>query len=121
MSKAKPLLLNPVRRKVYAYKTDNNSEFFNSGESALSRKSILAPPRVDVYGTMKTQKCATMLQMIDSETQCELELWRYDPTKLSDDNCVDALSLAIALENIRDERVELSVEEMLSEIWKVEK
>jgi hypothetical protein len=115
--KAKPFLLNPVRRKIYINKTDVKSDYFFAGESALSEKSMLNFPKVDVYGTARVPKNTAEMQLIDSETQCELELWRYDPTKLSGKNYADVLSLVITLQDIQDERIEMCVEEMLNELW----
>jgi len=116
--KAKPFLLNPVRRKMYIYKADLQKNYFLAGESALSEKSMLNMPSIGVYGTAKVPKNTAEMQLIDSETQCELELWRYDPTKLSSDKCIDVLSLVVTLESIKDERVEICVEELLKELWK---
>ena len=44
-------------------------------------------------------------------------MWRYNPRKLSTRNIVDELSLALALQEDADERVEEAVEEMLNELW----
>lgn len=54
----------------------------------------------------------------DSKTQVAVELWRYDPKKLADSKTVDVLSLALSLEDDRDERVEEAVEEMLGNLWR---
>ena len=42
----------------------------------------------------------------------------YDPKKLAAGNSVDRLSLALALDKDRDERVEEAVEEMLEQVWR---
>ena len=54
----------------------------------------------------------------NEETQAAVELWRYDPKKLSVTDTVDPISLALALENDADERVEEAVEEMLDQVWR---
>ena len=54
----------------------------------------------------------------DSTEQVAVEMWRYDPRKLSTRNIVDELSLALALKKDVDERVEEAVEEMLNELWR---
>ena len=118
---AKPYLLNPVRRKIYIYKKDLKSDYFLAGESALSEKSMLNSPRVNVFGTVKIPKGILEMQLLDSETQCELELWRYDPTVLTGDKCVDTLSLLLTLGKLLDDpRVEMSIDELLDELWKDE-
>ena len=45
-------------------------------------------------------------------------MWRYNPRKLSTRNIVDELSLALALREDADERVEEAVKEMLNELWR---
>ncbi|MCL2718991.1 MAG: MarR family transcriptional regulator [Lachnospiraceae bacterium] len=114
--KAKPFLINPVRRKIFINKTDLQSDYFLAGESALSEKTMLNFPKVYVYGTTKIPKKMVEMQFVDSEMQCILELWRYDPTKFY--GTADVLSLAISLGSIRDERVEIAIEEMLENLWK---
>lgn len=57
-------------------------------------------------------------QLQSSKDQYALELWRYDPKKLSDGEYVDRLSLAISLRDDRDERIEEAVEEMLEQVWR---
>ena len=54
----------------------------------------------------------------DSKRQVTVEMWRYNPRKLSLRNTVDELSLALALRKDTDERVEEAVEEMLNELWR---
>ena len=52
----------------------------------------------------------------NSQVQVAVEMWRYNPRKLSTRNTVDELSLALALREDADERVEEAVEEMLNEL-----
>lgn len=47
-----------------------------------------------------------------------VDMWRYNPRKLSMRNTVDELSLALALREDADERVEDAVEEMLNGLWR---
>ncbi|MCL2663846.1 MAG: MarR family transcriptional regulator [Oscillospiraceae bacterium] len=119
--KAKPYLLNPVRRKIYIDKSDVQTDYFLAGESALSIRTMLSYPQIDVYGTTKAPSTKKIKQLVDNEAQCTLEVWRYNPTILSDENGADVLSLAISLGKIQDERVEMSIEEMLNNIWRDEK
>ena len=116
--KARPFLFDPVRRRFYIAKSDVQESFFVAGESSLADKSMLNPPNVEVYGMAKTIKPASATtQLIDGGKQCELEIWRYDPTILSRENCADPLSLAMSLARIRDERVEISIDDMLKGVW----
>ena len=51
-------------------------------------------------------------------TSGKVEMWRYDPQKLSNTKMVDKLSLALSLREDTDERVEEAVEEMLNTLWR---
>ena len=56
--------------------------------------------------------------LLNSQVQVAVEMWRYNPRKLFTRNTVDELSLALALREDADERVEEAVEEMLNELWR---
>lgn len=116
--KARVFLSTPVRKRLYIDITELPATLFLAGESALSQKSMLGEPDVPVYGTAKSLKFASQTaRLLDSEKQCQVELWRYDPTRLSGESRADALSLALSLADVRDERVEMSIDEMLKEVW----
>ena len=117
---AKDFLYNPVKRTIYVPQNSIPKELLLSGYSALSEYSMLNPPSVSCYASQSSvqwQHLSTP-DLIDSDDQCSVEIWRYDPGKLSNGLCVDPLSLAISLQNDLDERVESAVEEMLSEVWR---
>lgn len=52
--------------------------------------------------------------LIDANYQVAVQMWRYDPRKLSKTNTVDELSLALSLKDDADERVEGAVDNMLN-------
>ena len=81
---------------------------------------MLNPPAVPCFASKDITKWTPVStpELIDAGNQFALELWRYDPGKLSEGNCVDPLSLALSLQNDQDERVEMAVEEMLEKIWR---
>lgn len=112
-------LRNPVRRKIYVSKADLDKELLLSGYSALSEYSMLNPPHVAVYAADSVvrweKKSSKTLQ--NSEDQCAVELWRYDPKILSEGDSVDRLSLALALRDDSDERTEEAISDMLSNVW----
>ena len=118
--KAKGKLLNPVKRTIYVTEGLIGTELLKSGYSALSEYSMLNMPNVQCFASdsiSKWQKNATNT-LQDSKTQVAVELWRYDPKKLSDVKAVDLLSLALSLEDDPDERVEEAVEDMLRNLWR---
>lgn len=117
---AESRLLNPIKRTIYIPKESVENDLLKSGYSALSDYSILNPSKLNFFATNKISKWNEIAEndLQDSQTQVALELWRYDPHKLSSDGTVDALSLALALKEDPDERVEAAIEEMLEKLWR---
>ena len=91
-----------------------------SGYSALAEYSMLNAPNVTCFATEKISQWKGILtnNLQDSRTQVAVGMWRYNPRKLSNRKCVDELSLALALKEDSDERVEEAVEEMLNDLWR---
>lgn len=116
--KAKPFLINPVRKTGYADKAQINGNVFLSGLSAVSKLSMLNPPHSVCYGTtenINSFECTDSL--IDTDKQCAIDFWKYDTTLLSGNNCADILSLAIYFDETSDGRVENEIEEILEKVW----
>lgn len=118
--KAKNKLLNPVKRTIYVSENLISTKLLESGYFALSKHSMLNTPNIRCYASNTIsawqESAANALQ--DSRSQIAIELWRYDPQKLSHDETVDVLSLALSLREDSDERVEEAVEEMLKDLWR---
>lgn len=117
---ADPFWLNPVKRTVYVLKKEAGNGLLLGGLSALSGLTSLNPPHVMCYASDSVSKWAKSASpaLQDGDGQCAVELWRYDPKRLSKGNSVDPLSLALALRDEKDERVEAAVEEMLERTWR---
>ena len=81
---------------------------------------MLNSPNIKCYATESISQWNDVMtnSLQDSTEQVAVEMWRYDPRKLSTRNIVDELSLALALKKDVDERVEEAVEEMLNELWR---
>ena len=117
---AKSCMSNPIKRTVYVPKTEIKKELPVSGYSALSEYTMLNSPAVESRATVSIAEWERVAsgRLQNSEDQCAVELWRYDPRKLSAGECVDRLSLALSLCEDRDERIEEAVEEMLEQVWR---
>ena len=118
--KAEKVLLNPVKRTVYVPCEEVKNELLESGYSALAEYSMLNTPGVWCYASERISQwndCMTK-DLQDSNSQVAVEMWRYDPRKLSKKKMVDELSLALSLREDADERVEEAVEEMLNNLWR---
>lgn len=118
--KAKSHLRNPVKKLVYVLKDEVPDATLVSGEMALAEYTMLNPPEIKHYATASVSKWkATLSNTIYSmEEQVAVEVWRYDPTRLSLCAEVDKLSLAVSLQDDTDERIEEAVEQMLVALWR---
>ena len=118
--KAGDKLLNPIKRTVYIPKELVGADLLESGYSALAEYSMLNASNVKCYATERISQWKNVMtnSLQNSQAQVAVEMWRYNPRKLSTRNIVDELSLALALREDADERVEEAVEEMLNELWR---
>lgn len=116
--KAEPYLTNPVRKVIYINHKDLSPQMFRAGLSALAEKGRLNHPTPEIWGIgTKYEKLPKSVFLIDAHEQCALELWKYDPRLISGNNLPDALSLAVNLKMLDDERVEQAMDELLAEVW----
>lgn len=118
--KAEPFLLVPVKKTIYISKTDKREDMFLSGLTALAEQTMLNPPATETLGCVCPERDFPDRgsQLIDTQTQCALQLWRYDPRLISQSNRIDAFSLAVSLKDESDERVEQCIEELLEKEWR---
>ena len=118
--KAGDTLLNPVKRTVYIPKELVGTDLLESGYSALAEYSMLNAPNVRCYAAERISQWKDVMtnSLQNSQVQVAVEMWRYNPRKLSTRNTVDELSLALTLREDADERVEEAVEEMQNELWR---
>lgn len=117
---AKGYLQSPVRRRGYIPVAAVGEGLLRSGCSALEAWSMLNPPDVMCYAAKSIAPWRDVFtnELWSTERQAMVELWRYDPRKLSEAGCVDKLSLALSLQDCEDERVEEAVEQMLNQLWR---
>lgn len=117
---AKDIMCNPVKRTIYVSKEEVPDTFLISGYSALSELTMINPSSVECRATdsISAWENNSSNRIQNTDEQFALELWRYNPRKLSEGACVDRLSLALALKDDSDERIEEAVEEMLQQVWR---
>ncbi len=118
-SAGKSSMIQPVKRTIYVPKEQMNGMRVLSGISALSEYVPAEPPLVTCLacGSISAWEKSSTGKLIDPEDQYEVELWRYDPMKLSAHGRVDRLSLALALGNSRDKKVREAVTELEQQVW----
>lgn len=116
---ARTSMSNPVKRTIYVPKASLMEKLPLSGYSALAEYTMISSPPVECYAaasiTAWDKIAANKLQ--DPDEQCAVQLWRYAPGKLASNGIIDRLSLALALSQEKDERIETAVEELLEKAW----
>ena len=117
--KSLPHLLDPVKRRIYSDIDSSLETLPLSGQSALAEYSHLNPPRLQTRAFFNTKTIVERsAELVDYESQIELELWRYNPTILSHrQGLIDPLSLFVSLGQQEDERVMQAMEILLDNVF----
>lgn len=101
-------LSTPVAETVFISKKEleegtDISERFLSGNSALIRIGKDAEEEVPCYAVnKKTFHLSGSKELLNAETQAEVQLWKYDPSILAKNGFVDSLSLALSFQKPAD-------------------
>lgn len=113
--RAKPFLLDPVRKYGYIEKSRIDENMVLASESALAKNSMLNPSKLITYAIDEQKMDINQMEneLVDPNKQIRLELWGYDPKLFSDDNVADVLSVALSLREIVDERIEEAIDECI--------
>lgn len=114
---AEQYMINPVIKKFYCNRLYDFTENLKSGLYALSEKSMLDISGNEIcYALSKKQVSNTRIK--NSEVDMEdknaviIECWSYDPSLLTNDECVDDISLILTLKDNDDERVQIAADEL---------
>ena len=117
---SKEYLISPVKKTIYVDKNIIMDNLLLSSYSALSEYSMLSSNTLTYLASDSISKWEKngADKLSDPDREYAIELWRYDPRLLSGGEAVDRLSLALALGDEKDERVEDAIEEMLQTLWR---
>ena len=118
---AKAYLINPVQKVITIMRYEATFESFSAGESALSQESELNPPRIEECAIYKGEEVVDQLEIVDARSEdpddcLKVQLWKYNPSYFAREGCVDPVSLACTFQGNEDERIEMSIEELLEEL-----
>lgn len=115
--KIKPYLQSPVKKRILCYGEIPEHSYI-AGLSALSEYSNLAEPEKQVFAIYSDR-----WKLLDKKNtsqssgrEIEIELWKYNPELLSENNSVDQLSLYLSLKDDPDERVQSALEQMMENV-----
>ncbi len=122
--KVLPFLSNPVKRKLAVGSLDRKKGGALAGETALSRYTMLSEPTTPVIAVSaaawndtkgaKGRKQGEPPR--ETETEKEVEIWKYDPALFARKGLLDRLSLFLSLRESPDERVLASLDRMMEEM-----
>lgn len=118
---AKPYLINPIQKKKILREEDVVVPYLLAGENALGEYSMLNPPNLKSVAIYKGELDCSNMEEIDARWEdtdklIQVEFWKYNPFLFATDNKVDRISLACSLVDCKDERVEMTIDEMLEEL-----
>lgn len=116
--KAEPYLINPVQKVLTIMRYEATFESLSAGETALSQVSKLNPPRIEECAIYKGEKVIDRLGIVDARYEdfdacLNVQLWKYNPSYFASEGRVDPVSLACTFKGNEDERIEMSIEELL--------
>lgn len=117
--RVKKYLKSPVVAEGYLEKKYLSKNMVPAGITALAERSMLNGDKLKTYAVLDSDFDKTKLisELVDPERQVKVELWSYEPLKFAKDRIADPVSVALSLEKETDERVEMTIEEMLDELW----
>ena len=109
---ALPVLQSPVERVL---RTDRILEAYVCGEEALAEWTMLAEPQ-ERHWAISKQEAQHLGRDLDKEFgEHVVEVWRYDPKLLGNNNIVDVLSLYLSLCDTSDERVHKEINQLMKD------
>lgn len=117
---ALPYLGSPARKRLFAAASVPLEGGTLAGQSALARYTMLAEPRAPVLAFSSEEWKARVRGGGIMETALpepggyEIELWKYSPEQLARQGVVDRLSLYLSLKDVKDERVQAALDELLA-------
>lgn len=119
MENAKQIFSDPILKRIYVKRESISDELWNvlsiSGDSALSKETMLINPKFDVYGitNKKWKEFKREAEEVPFEDRgvCVVELWKYQLPIKKDSLHPLALYIMFMLDN--DERIRKEIEILL--------
>lgn len=119
--KAKAYLINPIQKVITIMRHEESQDLWSAGETALSQVSELNPPRIEECAIYKGAEIVDQMEIADARYEdlancVSVQLWKYNPSYFAKKGSVDPVSLACSFMGSEDERIEMSIEELLEEL-----
>jgi len=118
---ALPNLKSPIKEKIYANDIIAMGTILKSNDSALEYYTKLSSGNQIAYAISAAnyliqKKMGKILVHNTIGGDYNIEVWNYDPSRLSETNVVDPLSLYLSMMHDEDERVKIALNELLGKV-----
>lgn len=119
--RALPLLQSPTQQRHYVTRYPNQHVGITAGLTALATYSMLAAPRTRTFAvshkaSKASQPSTEHWTAHHDPDATEIEVWSYDPKLFARQGIADPFSLYLSLKENDDERVQLSLKEMMENV-----
>jgi DNA-binding MarR family transcriptional regulator len=124
---AQPYLRDPIKKRLWidlqAYEDYQYRFGIEAGETALSELGMIMTPkhRTVAINAKDWPSLKKLLNIVEQPyaygDSVAVELWRYDPTLLSESETVDPLSLYLSLDDKQDDRLAIEKNELLTGLF----
>lgn len=113
-NKSLPLMSSPVERILFTDTKPIGS--LMAGETAMGHYTMLAEPATPIVAIDKAAAKKNASLMNKEYGDIKVEVWKYPPTQLSEDECVDRLSLYLCMKDNEDERIQIECDALVEEM-----
>lgn len=120
-NKGKSFLISPIARELFLKAIPANLNAILSGDSALSKVTMINDLDGSVYAASKKDSEAIPKELIihpydlEEHHYYKLEVWRYDPSIFAREGIVDPFSMYAIYSEANDQRIEIELEELIEE------
>ncbi len=105
------MLLSPVERVLYTDKKPEGMPY--GGETALEKLSMIVTREKSCWAVSK-KWAKEHKDLLDKHYgDYKVEVWRYDPILLAENEIVDPLSLYLSFKNNEDERIQIEIKNLI--------
>ena len=113
-NKCLPLMSSPIERILFTDTKPTGS--LMAGETAMGHYTMLAEPATPIIAIDKVTAKENVALMNKEYGDIRVEVWKYSPALLSEDECVDRLSLYLSMKGSEDERIQLECDTLIEEM-----
>ena len=107
-------MTSPIERILF---TDTKPEgSMIAGETAMGHYTMLAEPATPVVAIDKATAKRNAAMMNKEYGAIKVEVWKYSPALLSEDEWADRLSLYLCMKDSVDERIQMECDTLIEEM-----